>query len=126
MIPKLAWLALAGALGTLTRYEMAGLVHRFVGPEFPWGTLVVNFTGAFLAGLLWTLFQGRWAVSGETRTLILVGFMGAFTTFSSMILESGELLRSSGWAYAAANLTMQNTLGFVAFFAGVAVAQLGA
>jgi len=77
-----------------------------------------------LAGLLWTLFENRWAVSGETRTLVLVGFMGAFTTFSAIILETNELLRSAEWVHAAANINMQNGLGFLALFAGVALGRM--
>ncbi|RME21120.1 MAG: CrcB family protein [Deltaproteobacteria bacterium] len=124
MIQKLAWLALAGGLGTLARYGLAGFVHRIDGVSFPWGTVTVNLTGCFLAGLLWALFENRWPVSGETRTVVLVGFMGAFTTFSSYILETGELLASSEWMYAAANLALQNALGLVALFAGTTVGRM--
>jgi len=124
MVMKLVWLALAGALGTLARYGLAGLVHRINGVSFPWGTMTVNLAGCFFAGLLWTLFETRWPVSGETRVIVLVGFMGAFTTFSAMILETGELLRSAQWVYAAANMAMQNGLGFVALFAGVALGRM--
>lgn len=124
MMQKLAWLALAGALGTLARYGLAGFVHRINGVSFPWGTMAVNLTGCFLAGLLWSMFENRWPVSGETRTLLLVGFMGAFTTFSALILETGELLRSAEWMHAAANLTLHNGLGFVALFAGAALGRM--
>ena len=123
MIHKFALLALAGALGTLARYGTAGLVQRIHGTSFPWGTLAVNLTGCFLAGLLWTLFENRWPLSGEARTIVLVGFIGAFTTFSAFILESGELLRSAEWFHATVNLAMQNILGFAALFAGVALAR---
>jgi len=123
MIQKLVLLALAGAMGTLARYGLAGFVHRINGVSFPWGTMTVNITGCFLAGLIWALFENRWPVSGETRTLVLVGFMGAFTTFSAFILETGSLMRSSEWMYAAANLAAQNVLGIVALFAGIALAQ---
>jgi fluoride ion exporter CrcB/FEX len=64
MIQKLALLALAGGVGTLARYGIAGFVQRIHGTSFPWGTLSVNLTGCFLAGLLFTLFENRWAVSG--------------------------------------------------------------
>ena len=57
MLQKLALLALAGALGTLARYGLAGFVHKISGASFPWGTVVVNLTGCFLAGLLWSLFE---------------------------------------------------------------------
>ena len=123
MVYKLLLLALAGALGTLARYGAAGIVQRIHGTSFPWGTLAVNLTGCFLAGLIWTLSESRWPLSGETRTVILVGFMGAFTTFSAFILESGELLRSAEWMQALANLTMQNVLGFAALFVGIALAR---
>ena len=124
IMQKLAWLVLAGALGTLARYGLAGFIHRINGASFPWGTVVVNLTGCFLAGLLWSLFENRWVVSGETRTIVLVGFMGAFTTFSAFILETGELLRSAEWLHAAANITVQNSLGVVALFIGAALGRL--
>lgn len=124
MIQKFLLLALAGSFGTLARYGLAGFVQRINGPSFPWGTLAVNILGCFLAGFLWNLFENRWAVSGETRAIVLVGFMGAFTTFSAFILETGQLMRSSEWMYAAGNLALQNGLGFFALFAGIALARL--
>lgn len=124
MIQKLALLALAGSLGTIARYGLAGLVHRIDGATFPWGTLAVNLTGCFLVGLLAALFESRWPVSGETRVILLVGFMGAFTTFSAYMLETGELVRSAEWLYAAANMGLQNGLGFVALLTGAALGRI--
>ena len=124
MLHKLAWLALAGALGTLARYGLASFVHRFNGASFPWESLAVNLTGCFLVGVLWALFQSRWPVSAETRIIVLVGFAGAFTTFSAVIFQPGELLRAAQWIHALANLAMQNVLGFVALFAGAALGRL--
>lgn len=124
MLHKLAWLALAGALGTLARYGLAGLVHRLDGSSFPWGTFIVNVVGCFAVGVLWTLFESRWPVSSETRTIILVGFMGAFTTFSAFVLESGGLARSAEWLYVAMNITGQTGLGFAALFAGAALGRM--
>jgi len=125
MIQKIVWLALAGAMGTLARYGLAGFIHKINGVSFPWGTVVVNLAGCFLAGLFWSLFENRWPVSGETRTVVLVGFMGAFTTFSAMILETGELFRSAEWLRAVANLGIQNSLGFIALIIGAAIGRLG-
>jgi CrcB protein len=124
MIQKILLLALAGALGTLARYGLAGIVHRIDGASFPWGTAVVNIVGCFIAGLLWALFEHRWPVSGETRTIVLVGFMGAFTTFSAFILETGELVRVAEWLYATGNVVMQTGLGFVALFTGAAIGRM--
>lgn len=123
MIQKLVWLALAGAVGTVARYGLTGLVHRINGISFPWGTVAVNLVGCLLAGFIWTLFANRWPLSGETRTLVLVGFMGAFTTFSALIFETGELLRDAEWTYAVVNLTLQNGLGLIALFAGAALGR---
>jgi len=124
MLQKLLLMAVAGAAGTLARYGLAGFVQRFDGVTFPWGTAVVNIVGCFVVGILWALFENRWPVSGETRTIILVGFMGAFTTFSAFVLESGELMRSAEWLYAAGNIAMQTGLGFVALFVGAALVRL--
>jgi CrcB protein len=121
---KLVWLAAAGALGTLARYGLTGLVHRVDGVSFPWGTLTVNVLGCFLAGLLWTLFEGHWPVSAETRVVVMVGFMGAFTTFSAYAVETGELLRSAEWTYAAANVIFNNVIGLGALLAGRALARM--
>jgi CrcB protein len=124
MEQKFIFIALAGALGTLCRYSLSGFVQQFNSSFFPFGTLVVNMTGCFVAGFLWTLFENRWAVSGEIRTCVLVGFMGAFTTFSAFILETGMLVRSTEWFYAVLNLVMQNGLGLGALSAGIVVARL--
>jgi fluoride exporter len=121
---KLAWLAVAGALGTLARYGLAGLAQRVSGASFPWGTLTVNLLGCFLTGLLWALFEGRWPVSGQTRAILLIGFMGAFTTFSAFMLETGELVREAEWIPAVANVVMQNGFGFLALLAGAMLGRM--
>ena len=123
MIIKLAWLALAGALGTLARYGLAQVVHRVNGAPFPFENLVVNLTGCFVAGIMWALFESRWPVGAETRVLVLIGFMGAFTTFSAFILETTQLMQSQAWVSALANIMLQNGLGFAALFAGAAIAR---
>ncbi len=124
MVAKLLWLSLAGALGTLLRFGLAGLVHRLTGPNFPWGTLVVNVVGCFVAGVLWVLFETRWPVPAQARLLVLIGFMGAFTTFSAYILETGALLRDAQWLRAIANVTLENGLGFAALIAGAVLGRV--
>lgn len=124
MLQKLVLLALAGGAGTLARYGLAGFVQKSSGMSFPWGTFVVNLCACFIVGILWSLFENRWNVSGETRTIVLVGFMGAFSTFSTLIFETGDLLRSTEWLYAAANLTIHNGLGLFALFIGAALGKM--
>lgn len=124
MTQKIVLLSIAGALGTIFRYGFAGLIQRSGGSSFPRGTFAVNMTGCFLAGLFWALSENRWAVSGETRIIVLVGFLGSFTTFSAMILETGMLLRSAEWSSAAANLAIQNGLGLAVLLAGMALGRM--
>jgi fluoride exporter len=121
---KLAWLAAAGAVGTLARYGVAGVVQRALGGAFPWGTLVVNAVGCLLFGLVWALAEERMVISGETRAILLVGFMGAFTTFSTFAFETSAMLRDAEWSFALANVLSQNVLGIACFFAGLALGRV--
>ena len=118
---KLLAIALAGSAGTLCRYGLGGLVHRVAGAQIPWGTVVVNLLGCFLFGLVWALSEDRLSISSEIRTVILVGFMGAFTTFSTFIFETRELLRDSLWLFACGNLLIQNVGGIATLMLGIAL-----
>ena len=121
---KLLALAVAGTLGTLARYGLSGLVQRLHESAFPWGTLVVNALGCFLFGVVWALAEERLVISGETRLVLLVGFMGAFTTFSTYAFETSAMLRDAEWLLAAGNLLAHNVLGIACFFVGVALGRL--
>lgn len=123
MTQRIILLCIAGAAGTLCRYGLAGMIHRIAGTGFPWGTLTVNIMGCFAAGLALALFEHRWPVAPETRIIIMLGFMGAFTTFSTYMLESGELIRTAQYFSAAANIFLQNGLGFAALLAGIALGR---
>ena len=93
-----------------------------LGTRLPWSTLVVNVLGCLVAGILFGLFESRWAFSGEARVIVLIGFMGAFTTFSSYMLETSELARDAQWIAAAGNMLLQNGLGAVALYVGLVAA----
>ena len=123
MPSKILWMALAGVAGTLSRYWLQGLVQRHAGSVFPWGTLAVNMAGCFLFGLVWSLAEHRLTISSETRTIILVGFMGAFTTFSSFAFESAQLMRDAEWLLAGANIVGQNVCGVAFLFLGLALGR---
>jgi CrcB protein len=118
MLSRLLLIASAGAVGTLARYGLSGLVQRITGPAFPWGTVTVNLSGCFLFGLVWIYFTEKVSLGGDLRTIVLVGFMGAFTTFSTFVFETGGMLQGGQWLAAAANLTLQNLLGLAALFLG--------
>lgn len=117
-------LAIAGVLGTLARYWLGGFVQRAYGGVFPWGTYAVNMAGCFLFGVVWTMAEERLLISGEARTIILIGFMGAFTTFSSFIFETDRLLKDSQWALAAGNIALQNVSGIAFLMLGIALSRL--
>lgn len=124
MLWKLGLIALCGALGTLARFGLQGLVQRLCGEAFPWGTFVVNIVGCFLFGIVWMLAEERLLISGQTRLIILTGFMGAFTTFSTFAFETGQQLRESQWLYAAGNTAGQVIVGILCLFLGMALGRL--
>lgn len=124
MWQKLAWIAVAGALGTLSRYALSGLVQRLCGERFPWGTWVVNGLGCFLFGVIWALAEERLVLGGEIRFIVLTGFMGAFTTFSTFAFETSQFLQDSEWSLAAAHLVGQNSLGLLCVLLGFAASRI--
>jgi fluoride exporter len=121
---QLAWLALAGALGALSRYGLSGLVQNAAGASFPWGTLSVNCLGCLLFGLLWAVFEDRMAISSETRAILAIGFLGSFTTFSTFAYETSQFCRDSQWWTALANVAAHNVLGLAFVFVGRALGRM--
>ena len=117
-------LALAGGAGTLARYALSGFAQQLFRAGFPWGTLTVNALGCLMFGLVSALGEERLLIDPKTRVIVLTGFMGAFTTFSTFAFETGNLLRDSEWALALANIAGQNLLGLVCVFAGFALSRL--
>lgn len=120
---NLVLIACAGGVGALCRYGLAGLVHRVLGPTFPWGTFVVNVVGCFFFGVVWALAEQTLLISSQARLVVLTGFMGAFTTFSTFIFESGMLFQDGQWFFGLFNLAGQNLLGLAALFLGMAAAR---
>ena len=121
---KFLLIGAGGALGALCRYGLSGFVHRFLPADYPFGTTAVNVLGCFLFGLVWVLADERVLIRAEGRIFLLVGFMGAFTTFSTYIFETGQLVRDLQWLYAGLNLTCQIVLGFLGLALGMAAGRL--
>jgi CrcB protein len=118
------FIGLAGLMGTLCRYWLSGVVARRYGETFPAGTLVVNVLGCFLIGFLFFMFQERYVAGQTARTVVLVGFLGGFTTFSSYGLQTFTLLQDGEFAYAAANVVASNLLGLLMVWGGYMLAKL--
>jgi fluoride exporter len=123
VLRRILLLSVAGAIGTLARYWLSGAVQRFSGAAFPWGTLAVNAIGCFLFGVVWSLAEERLLISGETRFIALVGFMGAFTTFSTYMFETSQMLVASEWLRGSANFIVENAAGFAMLTLGIALGR---
>ncbi len=120
---QLFFIAVGGALGAVARYLVALTVQRGIGDNFPYGTAVVNITGCLLFGFFWTILERRTHWAPEVRSILMVGFLGAFTTFSTYMFETGELLRDSRYLAAMGNLLGQNTIGIASLFLGVFIGE---
>lgn len=120
-----AWLAIAcgGAGGALCRWWLSSTVQRWAGRDFPWGTLVVNVVGSFAMGLLAVLLVERLALGPAWRAGLLIGFLGAFTTFSTFAFETAQLGFDHAGVRALANIVGSVALCLFAVIAGMQVAR---
>lgn len=114
MLQKVMWLALAGGCGTVCRFAIYELASKSKAAHLPIGTLTVNILGSFLFGLIYVLAQRKINLSHETRMILLVGFMGAFTTYSTFAFETARMLKSSQWILACGNIFGQTALSILA------------
>ncbi|NPV58751.1 MAG: fluoride efflux transporter CrcB [Actinobacteria bacterium] len=116
--------AIGGMLGAVSRYGLGGWVSNATESVFPYGTLAVNLIGSFVIGFFLTLAMDRFSWSPEWRIFFAVGFLGAFTTFSTFSYETVELLREGAYLVAAANMGVSLFGCLAATFAGIALAKL--
>ena len=114
-------IALAGALGTLTRFWIGGWVQERAGTAFPWGTLLINIAGSIVLAFVFRFAEGT-VVRPEVRAMIGVGFCGAFTTFSTFSYETARLLENGQWNRAALYVAASVLLALVGTFAGFQLA----
>ena len=118
----LAGIAVGGALGALARYGLDEAISRRAG-SFPWGILVVNVSGAFLIGFMVEALEPRFEDAAWVRTAVITGFLGAYTTFSTMSLDTYRLLDAGRIGPALANSVGSLALGILAVWLGLRAGQ---
>lgn len=113
-------IAIGGALGSMARAWLGTAVTRFTGPQFPWGTFLINVLGSFVIGLFATLTtgNGRFPASAETRAFVMIGLCGGFTTFSAFSLQTLDLMRDGRALQAFANIALSVIVCLVAVSLG--------
>jgi fluoride exporter len=115
---KTILIGLAGLAGTLLRYWLSGFVARQYGETFPWGTMAVNLIGCFVTGAVFYLTEERFLISPAVRTVVLIGLLGGFTTFSSYGLQTFTLLREGEFGLATLNVAVSNVAGLMMVWLG--------
>ncbi len=112
-------IAVGGAIGSVLRFTLSGSVHQLLGREFPFGTLSVNVLGSLLMGFLYIVLLERASLGAEWRALLLIGLLGAFTTFSTFSLETLNLIESGALVKAGMNILLSVTLCLLAAWVGM-------
>lgn len=120
---RLLLIALGGAIGTILRYLTSLFAVRWLGPEFPYGTLIVNLSGAFVIGLVQELSTETALMSDNARLFLTTGMMGGLTTYSAFSYETVRLIEASAWQQAWINVVVTTTLCLGLCFLGIAVGR---
>lgn len=116
------WVALGGALGGMARFWLSGVVARRIGETFPWGTIVVNVSGAFAIGVVAAVAAGHGIfAAARPWQFAVIGFLGCYTTVSSFSLQTLALARDGERTRAAGNLVLSLSLCLAAVSAGFAL-----
>ncbi len=120
---KIFAIALGGALGALLRYSLMSLIGKKYSTHIPWGVIAVNLIGSYLIGFSSALFD-RYIINRHLRTFLFIGLLGAFTTFSTYILESYRLFQGGMLGPAFLNILISTMFGFLLVFAGFMSARV--
>lgn len=116
-------IGIGGFFGAITRYGVALWIGQRWGRSFPLGTFAINVSGSFLIGLLMSFFTERFMVNPQWRLLLVSGFLGAYTTFSTFEYETGALVKDGEWMIAMLNVLFSVVAGFIALKLGEVIAK---
>ena len=116
-------IGIGGFAGAIARFLVDGAVMDRAGAGFPWGTLVINVSGSFVLGVVFALTAERAILPADIRGPLMIGFLGAYTTFSTWMLESWRLIEGGAYVAALANLGGSVVVGLVALIAGLAIGR---
>lgn len=116
-------IAVGGAVGAILRFAMSNGVYKLFGRDFPYGTLAVNVLGSLLIGVLFILLIEKLAVAAEWRAGLLVGLLGAFTTFSTFSLETFTLMENGAFIKAGLNVFLSVVLCLAATWLGICLGR---
>jgi fluoride exporter len=116
-------IGLGGALGAIARYQVAAMIQARIPAGFPWGTFIVNISGCLVMGIATTLLTERLVVNPNWRFLIPIGFIGAYTTFSTFEFETFRAVSEGAWLVGGLNILASVLAGYVALWAGVALTR---
>jgi CrcB protein len=117
------WVGLGGFLGANARYLLGGWIAARMGTLFPYGTFVINITGSFILGFFLAFIQDRPWVHPTARLLFSIGFVGAYTTFSTYTYETIALMENGQVLLAAINCIGSVVAGLLAVFAGIVLGR---
>jgi CrcB protein len=117
------WIGLGGFAGANARYVLGRAIMSRTESTFPYGTFVVNITGSLLIGVLLTLLTERWIGDPAWRLVIIIGFLGGYTTFSSYTFEAVRLFQDGQAFRALTYVVGSNVLGLLACYAGIVLAR---
>lgn len=115
---KFLIVALGGAIGSVLRFWAGGLVSGKFGTRFPYGTFVINITASFLIGFIMTVLAERTHMSPAWRYLLVIGFLGGYSTFSSFEYETFQVFADGEFLIAAMNVALSVGVGFIAVWVG--------
>ena len=121
---QLLFLAIAGALGSLSRYALGGLIQRITGTNFPYGTLLINVLGCLIIGFIMQVALTSDLIPPNIRIIITIGFLGAFTTFSTFSYETVKFLEDGALIAAVMNVMSNVGLGLLGTFCGLLLEKI--